>query len=597
MSQTTPTKQVGQELRSDPPINSQQWSGIAFLSPENAHEVKINAAVKSYLIDDNSRLSVLKASLATQVDVYLSNKIREVSNSFTEPKDLRHVELCPNVIKECRVDISALVDNPVEYTQEDVNSIMDDISIFQSQNYEELEHSFESISEGMLTSKGIKVRGLYNTVPAVMERVKYLTEKVEPGISVMVVPNGTWTPWMPYRETQDHLTDDEGKYILHWMNNFMREYIAIDQTKKNLYLKRVEQDVAKTQTRAQRRKRDQYKKQYGIEDAEEKEEDEEGGVEETKHPDLALTLEDVLKDFPVNKDYLEEDNVINGQRYGCISLISPSKELTDTKYTYLVSAFVHHKTNTLTESILSYMARIINNKITSCFDCLLSSIIDETVDVDVEEAEDTEVDEEKAAQLKENEDLREFLFRFRDQLLLSEEQDVLEILSNNLVNIGDSNVKFSQALGEFMEANKSNPDYFDMEQTDPRLYAITGGEIHMVKLRGAFNDHVEAEKWCTTHRDEKEPHINSITLSIGGWAPFNPNVNSIDADHANSKLNDAMQKYQDNVHIRNSFKRQQFSRDQAVMAAPNASVRDRLRKKLIKKNRDKIKHQFSQFKR
>ena len=558
-----------QELVEDPILNGQKWTNIVFLSQEDPFEKKVLYIVKDYLKNVvNDKLTSIKQHLASNVNNLINNQFDDnfaKLNKSINTRDkvvlamLKHIRSSIN-IDENIISSEALM----QFGDKELKNIRSDLKIFHAQNYEEFENDFNDIKDGQLTIRGFKSRGFFPTIKRVKMQADMLTTKVEKGIHCMLVRNGFWTAWMPYRDPKQPLSEEDNKYVNDWMNETMRRYIARDDEKKRFYTDRLEQAKDKQRSRRQRRIRGKFIEKVSKDDNENYESD----SDEEPH---------TLDNFPVNDDYLVEDDSIYGQTYGCISFVTPSKKIINERFNFIVMKFLHYQVNQTIRAMFTHMSKNINQQVRKAFNS------------DIESLGRTKNEEDKI--------IADLLEEIMKKIQLEEEEcDINKCVSEYLISNDQISGSFRSFYNNKIKLIENDSRFLDLEHSNPRLHKISGGEIHMFKLRGGFEDFNDAKKWAQEQRDTKESHIDGTTVMIGGWGPFNPNTDTIQSDHANKELANIMQKYNDNIHMRNQFQRKKIEQDRMRSHDKSSScIRDKLRRKLGLRRKLKTQKELKEF--
>ena len=249
----------------------------------------------------------------------------------------------------------------------------------------------------------------------------------------------------------------------------------------------------------------------------------------------------------------------------------------DERFSYLVMKFLHHKVNQTIRDIILHMVKNINQQLRKAF----------STDLELLTKSDNENDRI----------ISDLLEDLRNKLSLDEDTVVNDIVTEHIVSNKSINKAFSSFHKETLKDIERLGLYPYMKDTDPELYEITGGEVYMIKLRSVFDSLDEAKPWCERMRNEKEPHIEILPTIVGAWVPFGGNTEVIpEKDHANKQLAESMRKYYENLHLKNQFESKKTESDRELLKKHNVTdIKERLRRKYLHKNQDKIKEEFKEF--
>jgi hypothetical protein len=192
-------------------------------------------------------------------------------------------------------------------------------------------------------------------------------------------------------------------------------------------------------------------------------------------------------------DYLEVDPEIPGQKYVCLSFISPEDVIQD-KNTYILSRFLD-----------SYVAKL---KI----DCVEKFIVDLI----------PRLNEQHSVDIKVQDILPQFEEFVRENNMTFREENVNDEYENYLL-------KNRQALEE-----KYHEDH--NFQTSMRG----------LKIRGTYSTRQEAEMRAR-RLQKQDPSFNVFVGQVGYWLPWDPNPGDVqDQEYAEKELNDLMKNYKEN---------------------------------------------------
>jgi hypothetical protein len=193
-------------------------------------------------------------------------------------------------------------------------------------------------------------------------------------------------------------------------------------------------------------------------------------------------------------DYLEVDPEIPGQKFACMSFISPEDVIQD-KNTYFVSRFLD-----------SYVAKL---KIDSVEKFLVDVLI-------------PQLNQEHSIDIK----VQDVLPRFEDF-----------VRENNMTfreeNVNDEYQNYLLKNGKTLEEKYHEDHNF---QTSMRG----------IKIRGTYSTRGEAEMRAR-RLQKQDPSFNVYVGQVGYWLPWDPNPNDVqDQEYAEKELNELMKNYKEN---------------------------------------------------
>ena len=176
-------------LEVDNPIPGQNYVCMSFISPDK----------------------VLK-----QRELFLFNKFMNQRCGEWELKLDEITKDCSEEYKnKINTEIKNVLKTEMKYTYNEFNDKFED---FKYKYQEDLEKAFQKISNLQTSVRGVKIRGVYDSVQQAEKRAKELQRK-DRSFHVFVGQVGYWLPWDPQAdnvESEEYLEDD--------LNNLMKEY-------------------------------------------------------------------------------------------------------------------------------------------------------------------------------------------------------------------------------------------------------------------------------------------------------------------------------------------------------------------------------------
>jgi hypothetical protein len=198
MDQLIPTKQQD-FLDEDPAIRGQNYVCLSFISPEDLLRDKDAFMFEKYL----EKFSVDMNKISNE----LSDKFPEVGQVLSNLKDVY-----PQIF------------NPAE--------IQEDFRFFKSTESERLDKEFHELKEFRTSVRGIKVRGVFDTVVEAKNRADFLKRQGDK-FDIFIGQVGCWCPWSP---NPNDIADSE--YAETQLNTFMKQYKDNMSYKDTVYEKR-----------------------------------------------------------------------------------------------------------------------------------------------------------------------------------------------------------------------------------------------------------------------------------------------------------------------------------------------------------------------
>lgn len=196
-------------LEQDPPLRGQNYVCLSFLSPEEILKKKDTFLFEKFV----------KSFSEDMIDFF-----EKLSDKYKEEVDLI------NTIKERYRYI---------FTPD---KIQDEFQFFISQNGQTLESEFHEINNFQTTIRGIKIRGVFDTLKEAEIRAQVL-KRLDNKFHVYVAEVGCWCPWSP---NPDDIGEQE--YAESHLNTLMKNY-KDNQNKKDVFFEERKKELQFTKTK------------------------------------------------------------------------------------------------------------------------------------------------------------------------------------------------------------------------------------------------------------------------------------------------------------------------------------------------------------
>lgn len=199
-------------LDTDPPLRGQNFVCLSFLSPEDVVTKKEHYFFEKYIEN-------------------FSADIKELFNGLQEryPKDADNLRM----LKE---RYSTLFDG---------SAICDDYNFFVSSHSEELQKAFDAKNNFQTSIRGIKVRGVFDTLREAQIRAEVL-KKLDGKFHVYVAEVGCWCPWSPNPEEvqeQEFAETQLNTMMKHYKDNQVKKDIFYEERKRELQFMKVKKEL------------------------------------------------------------------------------------------------------------------------------------------------------------------------------------------------------------------------------------------------------------------------------------------------------------------------------------------------------------------
>jgi len=254
------------------------------------------------------------------------------------------------------------------------------------------------------------------------------------------------------------------------------------------------------------------------------------------------------------EEYLEADKEVPGQKFACLSFLSPENVLAN-KDLYFFNAFlkdweVQYKIKA-TESFLMEEVRKVTAALSKCEDLL---------------ADVTSKVEDKSVTLTDLSGATDLFKKTRTSLAQNASDDLEKFVKANMNDFKDVTIQEEFETFMFKNRKKLEDEFFAKNS-----FRTT---VRGLKIRGSYDTFEEA-----SHRAKSlqklDPSFNVFVAQVGFWLPWDPAATDVSKqEYAEDQLNTLMKSYKDNESKKDEFfEEQKRSRLQgAKIRSGNPSV-------------------------
>ncbi len=281
--------------------------------------------------------------------------------------------------------------------------------------------------------------------------------------------------------------------------------------------------------------------------------------------------------------FLEPDDEIRGQKFVCLSFLSPEKVLKD-KHIYFISKFLEFFTLDYkvraTESFVMEQLRVLQEalgnvhmdlenlqfatKVSGLNKTAVKDLSGAEANTDLSgsgvEAETPPVDVPKALK-----DLADKLAKTRSDLAQKTAADLDAHVKANMADFRESSIQ--EAYDRFMVVNRQKlEDEFHKENQ----FRTT---VRGLKVRGVYSTHEQATARAQ-QLHKKDPNFSVYVAELGQWLPWDPEPDDVeDQTYGNEQLNTLMRSYRENAAKRDEFFEEEKRKRVAEANAAAASAK------------------------
>lgn len=255
--------------------------------------------------------------------------------------------------------------------------------------------------------------------------------------------------------------------------------------------------------------------------------------------------------------FLEGDDEVRGQKYVCLSFLSPDRGVLRDKRHFFFSRFLEfyamdYKIRATESFVLGELRKVQDS---------LSNIEMAIANSDITDVSGT---------LQKRDDLVEQISKMRGELTQMTSADVEKHVKENIADYRESTIV--ESFEKYMLVNRQKlEDEFHKQKN----FQTT---MHGLKVRGVYSTHEQAvARAKALHK--KDPYFNVYVADMGEWLPWDPEPEEIaDQEYSNDDLNKLMKAYRDNAAKKDAFfeeeKRQKLAEAAAAAEAAKKSIAD-----------------------
>lgn len=199
-------------LDQDPPIRGQNYVCLSFINPEDIVLRKETAFFGKFL-----------NPFSADVTLLLDN----IEQKFKDVPEL--VDMVQNL--KIRYDFLW-----------DAKALQDEFEVFKAMNSEKLEKEYLADNQYQTSMRGIKVRGVFETLPEAQNRASFL-KKHDGKFNIYVAEVGCWCPWSP-----NPLEISDQEYAETELNTLVKKYKENQLKQAEFQKERQELMISKAKT-------------------------------------------------------------------------------------------------------------------------------------------------------------------------------------------------------------------------------------------------------------------------------------------------------------------------------------------------------------
>jgi hypothetical protein len=249
--------------------------------------------------------------------------------------------------------------------------------------------------------------------------------------------------------------------------------------------------------------------------------------------------------------FLECDDEIRGQKYICLSFLSPEKVLKN-KDLYFFSKFLEFYS-------LDYKVRASESFIMEQFRVIQSALGDVVNSLENAHLSNEDVSGNIFKSMSSQ------LTKVREDMSKKTAADLEEHVRKNMSDFRDT--KIQESFDSFMIVNR--------QRLDDEFHKENGFRttIRGLKCRGVYSTHEQASARAQ-QLHKKDPYFNVYVGEMGQWLPWDPEPEDIpDQKYQNEQLDKLMQSYRENISQKDAFFEEEKRQKMVEAAAAAASAK------------------------
>jgi hypothetical protein len=248
--------------------------------------------------------------------------------------------------------------------------------------------------------------------------------------------------------------------------------------------------------------------------------------------------------------FLEPDDEIRGQKFVCLSFLTPRKGLLRSKDQFFFSRFLEHYA-------MDYKIRA-----TTSFLLSQHRDIQEALSILILDVENTA----DASGALDRKTIVERIEKTRGALKLDTEAALTAHVKANMSDFRESTLQ--EAYEQWMVTHRQRlEDEFHKQQN----FQTT---VHGLKVRGVYSNQEQAAARAKALA-KKDPYFNVYVAEIGEWLPWDPDPDEVpESEYQNADLNKLMQAYKEQSAKKDAF----FEEDKRQKLAEAAAAAERARR-------------------
>ena len=252
--------------------------------------------------------------------------------------------------------------------------------------------------------------------------------------------------------------------------------------------------------------------------------------------------------------FLEGDDEIRGQKYVCLSFLTPNRGVLRNKEHFFFSKFLEFYN-------MDYKIRATETFLMDQFRAIQNTLSD--VELLLRNSDATDVTDIKSLAVV----LSEKITKLRGEISKKTAADLEGHVKTNLADFKESSIV--ESYEKYMLLNRQRLEDEFHKQNNFQT------SMHGLKVRGVYSTQEQANARAKS-LNKKDPYFNVYVADVGEWLPWDPEPEEVkDQEYQSDDLNKLMQSYKENAAKRDEFfeedKRQKMAAAAAEVQAAKAA--------------------------
>lgn len=252
--------------------------------------------------------------------------------------------------------------------------------------------------------------------------------------------------------------------------------------------------------------------------------------------------------------FLEGDEEIRGQKYVCLSFLTPNRGILRNKDLFFFTKFQEFYQMDFrirsTEAFVMEQVRLLQDTLSTIEVDLVNA------DVDISGAKDLLTQKSTT------------IAKLRGDLAQKTSSDMETYVKTNLSDFKESSIV--ESYEKYMLVNRQRLEDEFHKQNNFQT------SMHGLKVRGVYSTQEQANARAKA-LNKKDPYFNVYVADVGEWLPWDPAPEEIkDQEYQNNDLNKLMQSYKENAAKRDEFFEEDKRQKVAKAMAETAAAKERL---------------------